>query len=57
MGPDFFELDQKLILDSMRHVKNISAKGEVELVVPIDRVRYMADGKGAAAMAVWQRTR
>ena len=50
MEQDFFELNQNLILDSTWHVKSVASKGEVEILVTIERVRFMADGKGAAAI-------
>lgn len=49
-GDEFIELSQTLKLDTSWEVQKISEHGSVELGVRIERVRFSADGKGAAAM-------
>ena len=48
---DFFELSQALTLDTTWHVKNVTSSGEASIVVTVERVRFTAVGKGAAAAA------
>jgi hypothetical protein len=48
-GQDFFELTQELTLDTNWHVKSVDPTGEASIVVAIERVRFNANGKGAAA--------
>lgn len=45
-----FELQNSLKVDTTWEVGGTSPDGDVKLNVSIDRVRYTADGKGAAAM-------
>jgi hypothetical protein len=49
-GQQTFELHQSLTLDTTWEAKGTSPDGDVKLSVSIDRVRYRADGKGAAAI-------
>ena len=49
-GKEVFEISQTLILDSIWYVKSVGSKGEAGIVVTIERVRFTADGKGAAAI-------
>ncbi len=46
---DFFELSMKLKLDTKWKVEKVLADGSVEFSVGIERVRFSAAGKGAAA--------
>jgi hypothetical protein len=46
----FFELHQKLILNTTWETKRRLPNGGVELSVRIERVRFTAEGKGAAAI-------
>ncbi|XZE53084.1 hypothetical protein SH139x_004804 [Planctomycetaceae bacterium SH139] len=50
VGQQTFELRQSLTLDTTWEVDATSPDGGVKLNVSIDRVRYTADGKGAAAI-------
>ena len=50
VGQRSFELRQSLKLDTTWEVEGTSPDGAVKLNVSIDRVRYTADGKGAAVM-------
>lgn len=50
VGQRSFELRQSLKLDTTWEVEGTSPDGAVKLNVSIDRVRYTADGKGAAMM-------
>src|SRR5262245_24571579 len=46
---EFFEIAQALTLDTTWHVRTVGASGEAAMVVTIERVRFTADGNGAAA--------
>jgi hypothetical protein len=50
VGQQSFELQQSLTLDTTWEAKGTSPDGGVKLSVRIDRIRYAADGKGAAAV-------
>jgi hypothetical protein len=47
---EFFELHQKLILNTTWETKRRLPNGGVEISVKIERVRFTAEGKGAAAI-------
>lgn len=50
VGEQTFELDQSLTIDTIWEAKSTLPDGGLKLSVSIDRVRYTANGKGAAAI-------
>lgn len=52
IGQEVFDLDQTLILDTAWQMNGVAPNGEMQIVITVERLRFNADGKGAAAIGL-----